>query len=123
MTPRHYAFVTIWRIRAPLVDVWRTMLDGEHWPDWWTGVEQVKTIRPGGEDHLGGVSDQVWKSALPYRLRMRIEVVAVEKLRRIEVASDGELRGRGIMLFSAAEGITEVRYEWTVSTTRHQPRC
>ena len=79
--------------------------------------QSVTTIRPGGPTSVGLTTDQIWKSALPYRLRMRIEIVSVSELRRIEVTSDGALRGRGIMTFSAADGVTEIRYDWDVVTT------
>ena len=117
MTPHHYSFLTTWRLRTPLAPVWRTILDGTHWPEWWKGVEQVTTVRPGGANSVGLTTDQVWKSALPYRLRMRIEIVKVEELQLIEVTSDGALRGTGIMRFSEDGGVTEVRFTWDVSTT------
>jgi len=117
MTPRKYSFLTTWKLRAPLTDVWNLLIDGEHWPEWWKGVEQVTTIRPGGPNRVGLTTDQVWKSALPYKLHMRIEIVKVDELTLIEVSSQGALQGVGIMRFSTSGDITQVQYTWDVETT------
>ena len=117
MTDRHYSFVTHWRVRAPLTDVWRVIQDGSKWPDWWHGVEQVVTVKPGGPNNVGLVTNQIWKGALPYKLHMHITVVQVDVNRRIEITSAGELAGTGIMSFSAAGDVTEVVVNWDVATT------
>ena len=113
----HFDFVTVWRLRAPLQEVWACIYDYEHWSTWWKGVEQVEVVKRGRPDTVGTVLNHVWKSVLPYKLRFRITITNVEPLRRIEVAADGELRGVGRMSFSTEGGEVTVRFDWNVDTT------
>jgi hypothetical protein len=113
----HFDFVTVWRLRAPLEQVWANIYDHERWPSWWKGVERVDVVRRGGPDTVGTVLNHVWKSALPYRLRFRITITKVDPLHVIEVAAEGELRGVGRMSFSTDADDVVVRFEWNVDTT------
>jgi uncharacterized membrane protein len=112
-----FKFVTLWQFQSPLQPVWDMIYDAEKWPTWWKGVEQVVVVKRGGPDKVGTVSKQVWKSALPYKLRFDIEITKVEPLKRIEVSSDGELKGIGIMTFSTEQDDVIVRFDWMVDTT------
>jgi len=113
----HFAFVTVWRLKTPLAPVWASVNDYEHWPAWWKGVEQVDIVRRGAADGVGTFAKEVWKSALPYRLRFDITVTKVIPMQVIEVSSDGALRGTGIMRFSTEGDETVVRFDWDVDTT------
>ena len=113
----HFEFVTFWQFKAPLKPVWDCVYDGEQWPKWWKGVERVDVIRQGGPDSVGQRTKQVWKSALPYRLRFEIEITKVEPMKVIQVASKGELSGIGIMSFSTEGDDVLVQFEWRVDTS------
>lgn len=113
----HFEFISHWRIRSPLEPVWARINDYETWPAWWRGVEEVNVVRRGAADHVGALNNQVWKSALPYRLRFQIEITKVEPMHVIEVAADGELRGTGVMSFATEGDITVVTFVWKVETT------
>lgn len=113
----HFEFVTFWRVKAPLEAVWQVVYDYERWPTWWRGVEQVHIVERGGPDGIGTVMDQVWKSALPYRLRFRTRISRVDEPRMFEVRSEGQLNGVGIMRFSTEGDVTVVRFDWQVDTT------
>lgn len=113
-----FRFVTIWRFRAHLDEIWTPIHDYERWPSWWKGVERVDVVRPGGPDGVGTRTEQTWKSALPYRLRFNIEITRVVPFQVIDVAADGELRGTGRMSFSTDRDEVAVRFEWNVETTR-----
>jgi hypothetical protein len=113
-----YNFVTLWRFRAPLAAVWDSVYRSEEWPAWWRGVERVEVLEEGDANHVGGVRRYTWKSRLPYRLSFDMRVVRVEPLSLIEGEAFGELTGRGLWTFSSAGGATDVRYDWSVETTR-----
>ena len=113
----HFQFITCWRFRSPLEPVWACIDDYERWPSWWKGVEEVTILRRGGAGGIGTQTRQVWKSALPYRLRFDIEITRVVPLELIEVAADGELRGTGTMGFSTNRDEVTVRFDWRVETT------
>ena len=74
-------------------------------------------VTPGGPDKVGMLTNQVWKSKLPYHLRFQIEITKVDPMRSIEVAADGQLRGTGLMSFDHDADTVTVRFDWKVETT------
>jgi hypothetical protein len=113
-----YEFETNWRLRAPLADVWQAILDGDHWPEWWQGVERVELLRSGDERGIGSVRRTTWRSRLPYTLTFDAEVTRIEPMSLLEVHASGELEGTGTWQLAEADGVTHVRYLWSVRTTR-----
>ncbi|MBX3297890.1 MAG: SRPBCC family protein [Acidobacteria bacterium] len=111
-----YHFETIWELEAEINAVWDLIEDADAWPEWWRGVVESREIRKGDADGIGSLRVTRWRSVLPYTLEFETEVVAVDRLRRIEIVARGELNGRGIWLFDDKGGVTEVRYLWTVRT-------
>ena len=43
----HYSFVTVWKLKAPLAEVWHSIRDSKAWPAWWEGVLEVTEVVPG----------------------------------------------------------------------------
>jgi hypothetical protein len=113
-----YSFITEWKLKAPLADVWQTIRESSEWPRWWKGVVSVKEITPGNEHRIGNISDLVWKSFLPYHLCFRSTVVKVIPMEYMEGDVVGELEGKGRWYFYYNDGITTVRYHWDVKTTK-----
>ena len=113
-----YEFVTVWRFESPLEPVWGMVYRAADWPTWWRGVLRVETVREGGGDHVGSVSRYTWKSRLPYLLIFEMETTRVEPRAAIEGRARGELAGTGRWQFSHDAGVTTVRYDWRVETTR-----
>ncbi len=113
-----YRFLTTWVLDAPIERVWDALYESERWPEWWRGVERVQVIERGGDDRVGELSRYTWKSKLPYRLEFEMRTTRVEAPHLVEGRADGELAGTGRWrLFSGANGITAVTYEWDVQTT------
>ena len=113
-----YNFVTLWRFRAPLADVWDLIYRSERWPEWWRGVERVEKIEPGDSEGVGGVQRYTWKSKLPYRLAFSMRLTRVEPMSLIEGEAIGELTGKGRWQLTQDGDATGVRYDWNVSTTK-----
>lgn len=114
-----YRFITFWKIEAPLQAVFDVVLDSLRWPDWWKGAEHVEELEEGDANGIGSVRRYTWKSLLPYRLRFDARATRVEPPRALEAIVDGDLQGSGRWAFSHESGVTTVRYEWDVRTTRH----
>jgi hypothetical protein len=114
----HYAFVTVWRLRAPLAPIWEEIVHTERWPQWWKGVERVDILSAGDDNGVGSRGRYVWKSKLPYTLAFEMETVRVEPMSLIEGHATGELEGTGTWRLSESDGVTTVRYDWNVRTTR-----
>jgi uncharacterized protein YndB with AHSA1/START domain len=113
-----YAFVTTWRIQAPIERVWTALNRPEEWPRWWPGLEHVALVQAGDERGIGAAREYVFKSVLPYRLRFIVRSTRIEQPRLIEGDASGELVGMGRWTLAEEVGATRVRYEWNVSTTR-----
>lgn len=113
-----YNFVTTWQFDAPQHRIWDLILNCEHWPTWWRGVEKVEKLRDGNANSVGAIHRYTWKSKLPYRLVFDMETTRVEPVSIIEGRAIGELKGNGCWQLSHAGGITTVRYDWKVETTK-----
>jgi len=113
-----YAFVTTWRIEAPIERVWDAIYQADRWPSWWKGVESVVEVTPGDKDGVGSVRRYVWKSKLPYRLVFHMQATKAEKPVAIEGKATGELEGTGRWELSQEGAITTARYFWNVRTTQ-----
>lgn len=113
-----YDLVTLWQLDAPLDAVWEAITHPEDWPDWWTGAERVVSLDAGDERGVGARQHYTWKSVLPYRLSFVSRVTRVEHQRLLEGLVEGELEGVGRWHFRHENGLTLVRYEWQVRTTR-----
>ena len=114
----NYEFVTIWKFKAPQQNVWDLIFHSEQWPNWWRGVEKVEKLKAGDANHVGAVHRYTWKSKLPYRLVFEMETTRVVPISLIEGRAIGELRGLGRWQLSQDGGITTVRYDLKVETTK-----
>ena len=113
-----YRLTTRRKFDAPLGAVWDAILRVEAWPNWWDGIERVVTLEPGDPSGLGCRRCCTCKSVLPYRLTFVTHVTRVEPLRLVEFLVDGELEGTGRCRLARSGGLTLVRYDWHVRTTR-----
>jgi uncharacterized protein YndB with AHSA1/START domain len=113
-----FRFISVWKIEAPLQGVWEALYRMEEWPSWWHGVQQVEVLDWGAPDRVGFSSRQVWKSKLWYTLRFQGRIDRILPLKRIEITSQGELKGSGLMRFANDGRITTFQYDWNVVTTK-----
>ena len=51
-----YRFVTVWRLRAPIDDVFGIIDDIDAWPEWWPNVLEVGRLQHPTADGLGGTA-------------------------------------------------------------------
>ncbi len=113
-----YRFVTVWKLRAPIGDVWQAIVASEKWPSWWKGVVRVEELTKGDEAGVGSKRRYVWRSKLPYTLAFDMETTFVEPMSRLEGRASGELEGTGAWELSESDGFTTARYTWRVKTTQ-----
>lgn len=114
----HYAFTTYWEIRAPLPQVWDAIYHSLEWPRWWKGVLDVTEIEKGDVHGIGGVRSYTWKSVLPYQLTFNLRLTEIDTHRYLKGKAFGELEGEGEWFFEEKNGITCIRYNWTVHTNK-----
>jgi uncharacterized protein YndB with AHSA1/START domain len=111
-----YSFLTEWKLRAPVQDVWRTILQAEEWPQWWKGVKQAKVLRAGNASATGSITYYEMGTFF-YSLQFMMKVVDVEPYRYIKGIAEGDLIGTGMWELEEEDGIVTVRYYWNVETT------
>lgn len=85
MRPTHYRFTDEQVVQAPRAVVQETLLDLEHYPDWWP---QVRAVLKVDDDNAVVVA----RSALPYALDLHLRAVTREP-HLLEVAITGALEG------------------------------
>ena len=112
---KSYSFLTVWKLRASLEDVWNVILLSEEWPQWWKGVKEVKVIRK--NDHGRGSITFYEMGTVFYSLKFMLKVVDTEPHRYIKGIAEGDLIGTGVWEFEEENGIVTVRYRWNVETT------
>jgi hypothetical protein len=113
-----YRFITHWHLDAPLDEVYDAVFRSLEWPQWWRGAESVEELDAGDADGIGSVRRYTWKSRLPYRLAFDARATTIEPMALLEATVSGDLEGHGRWLFSREDGISVVRYEWYVDTTK-----
>ncbi len=113
---KHYAFVTLWTVGAPIEAVWPVIHASEDWPQWWKALREVRTVRRGDPSGVGAITEAVWRTALPYQITFQFETTEVSPLQRLAGRAFGELEGHGVWTLTEEAGVTTVRYDWQVAT-------
>lgn len=113
-----YHLLTIWRIQAPLEDVYAAIQNSLHWPTWWPGVEKVEQLQAGEVSGIDSVWRYCWQGSLPYQVVFDVRATRIEPLLAIEGRASGDLEGSGCWHFSREGAVSVVRYEWQVRSTR-----
>lgn len=113
-----FRLLTIWRIEAPLEEVYAAIRDSLRWPDWWPGVEKVEQAAAGDADGINSVWRYSWQGKLPYRVEFEVCATRIEKLVAIEGTTRGDLEGVGRWRFSRQGAVSIVHCEWHVRSTR-----
>jgi hypothetical protein len=115
---KDYKFITIWRVEAPLEDVWNEIYHSLDWPKWWKGVENVVEVQKGDERGVGSIHRYTWKSKLPYKLSFDMKTIRIQPPVLLARIANGELQGRGLWRLSIEGSETVIRYDWNVETTK-----
>lgn len=109
-----YRLLSIWRIEAPLEDVYAAIHNSLCWPDWWLGAQKVEQTAAGDADGINSVRRYSWQGQLPYLVVFEARTTRIKKLVSIEGVAQGDLEGIGRWNFSREGAISIVRYEWYV---------
>lgn len=121
--PHHFVLTSRWRLDAPPAAVWRLLTDIQTWPDWWPYVRRARLIERTPASPIGDVAELVWRSALPYGIRLRITTTAAERPNRLEGRAEGDLQGYGLWLLDPVDGnAVDVTYRWEVVLERRWMR-
>lgn len=117
-TASEYHLLTIWRIAAPLAQVYDVIGDSMHWPEWWPGAEKVEQTVAGESNGINSIRRYSWQGDLPYPVTFEVRATRIEALVAIEGFARGDLEGTGRWHFADDGEACIVRYEWHVRCTR-----
>jgi mannose-6-phosphate isomerase-like protein (cupin superfamily)/uncharacterized protein YndB with AHSA1/START domain len=113
---RPYVFVDEWEVAALPEAVFDAIADARSYPEWWRPV--YLEVDSDGPPEVGKESRQHFKGRLPYHLRTRSVITAIDPPRTITADVDGDLRGRGTWTLTPTERGTHVRFDWQVHADR-----
>jgi uncharacterized protein YndB with AHSA1/START domain len=113
---------TVFTLGAPRGAVYEAVREVLDWPRWWRGCEQVTTLASGGSNGVGARHRIVWRSRLPYRVAIDVEVTEVHPGALIRARSQGDLDGQGTWRFTDVPAGTRVQYLWEVETRKRWMR-
>jgi hypothetical protein len=113
-----YRFVTEWRLRAPIDQVFATIDDVHAWPGWWPMVRAVERVREGDANRIGAVNRLTFVGKVPYRLAFDMRVTRRDVPTALSGSATGELEGVGEWTLHEDGEWTVVRYVWAIRTTR-----
>jgi uncharacterized protein YndB with AHSA1/START domain/mannose-6-phosphate isomerase-like protein (cupin superfamily) len=114
--PRPYVFVDEWDVAAAPEAVFDAIADARTYPEWWRPV--YLDVDADGPPQLGKASRQHFKGRLPYHLRTRSVIAALDPPHTISAEVDGDLRGRGTWTLTPTARGTHVRFDWQVHADR-----
>ena len=113
-----YHLLTVWRIEAPLEEVFAAVENSLRWPDWWPSVCKVDQTLAGDANGIGSVRRYVWQGRLPYRVVFDVCATRIDALAALAGVVTGDLAGIGHWRFSSQGKVSVVHYEWHVHSKR-----
>ncbi len=115
-----YHFITRWTMDASCEEVYRTLEEVEGLARWWPSVYlDLRVLEKGKPGGLGKLAELYTKGWLPYTLRWKFRVTAVDFPNGFSLEAEGDFVGRGIWSFRpAGEGRCEVTYDWKITATK-----
>lgn len=115
--PTHFRWITEWTLDAPIAGVWYVLSEPERYPEWWPGIEQVKTVSGNGD--VGTITDHVVKAGPGLRLRFRMTTVERRQPEKARLSVSGDSEGfTEWRLQGIGEGRTAVTHAWDVELQR-----
>lgn len=115
-----YHFLSTYRFWGDLERVWATIAAVESWPQWWSWLRRVDVLRaPTRDDGLGAVCRHTMRTPSGYGFVFETECVTVERLRRVDVVSSGDIVGRGRLAVEPRDTDEfDLRFAWLVETPK-----
>ena len=105
---------------APPGDIWATVEDMDRYESWWGWLREFRI--QGGGLVTGAVLHGVIVPPLPYRMRLRVELLECIPARRVDARVHGDLEGSARLLLEPYGGGTRASVEWTIEMMQRRMR-
>ena len=119
MSDNQYHFITNWRVRSTVEEVYDIISKTRELPRWWPSVYlKVDEIMPGDENGVGKQVSLLTRGWLPYTLLWEFEVVESRKPYGSTIAAKGDFIGRGIWQFEQDGDSVDISYDWQITAEK-----
>ncbi|MFN7926928.1 MAG: SRPBCC family protein [Blastocatellia bacterium] len=119
MPANEYAFLTEWRVTAPIELVYDILKDGNDYKRWWPDVYLESDYIPSGDPN--GIGDQVvllTKGWLPYKLRWTATAERRERPHTIAIRASGDFNGRGVWQLQQVGEECDIKFDWRLTADK-----
>lgn len=115
MAANEYHFITHWRMKSTVEEIYEVMGNGPDLMRWWPSVYlKVTELETGAPDGVGKVIDLYTKGRLPYTLRWQFRITEVNKPHGFSLEAWGDFVGRGIWSFKQDGDHVIITYDWKI---------
>jgi len=114
-----YSFLSAFTFLGEPERIWDALVDVGSWPAWWSWLKRIEVLRAAtAPDGVGAIYRNTVRAPAGYGLTYDTEVTVVDRLRRLDVDSRGDLLGRGRLLVRPGDGSTDLGFAWLVATPK-----
>ena len=118
MSPR-LVLVSRWRLETTPERLWELLSRPEDWSGWWPYLASVEPLAAGNAEGIGARRRFRWRSGLGYGFSVVMTTTRAERLREIEAAAEGDLRGIGLWVIEHdGPGAVRLTYRWDVDLAK-----
>jgi hypothetical protein len=115
MAGNEYHFVTHWRVKSNIEEVFEITADAPDLVRWWPSVYlDVQELEPGNKQGVGKVVDLYTKGWLPYTLRWQFRVTESRYPYGFTLEAWGDFVGRGIWMLEQDGDWANITYDWKI---------
>ena len=115
-----YHFLSEYSLTSDREATWTKLTAVTEWPAWWRWLKRVDVVKEAtSDDGVGAIYRNHVRAPTGYGFVYSTEIAEVDRLRRIDIISSGDIVGRGRFIVSDAEaGGTNVSFAWLVETPK-----
>ncbi len=115
MASNDYHFITHWRVRGTVDEVYGMLINAPDLVRWWPSVYlDVQELAPGDAEAVGRVVSLYTKGWLPYTLRWQFRIVAAQRPQGFTLEAWGDFIGRGIWYLGQDGDWVDITYDWRI---------
>ena len=116
-----YHFITKWQVEATCQEVYTLLKEAKELPRWWRSVYlDIAILDKGDENGRGRVIELYTKGFLPYTLRWKSRVTAVnpDTFSGFSLEAFGDFMGRGTWIFTQNGKDCDIVYDWQIAAEK-----
>jgi hypothetical protein len=115
MIGNDYHFITHWRMKGRVEDVYRTLGNVTDLVRWWPSVYlDVRELAPGDQNGIGELVGLHTRGWLPYTLRWTYRVTGVNFPAGFSFDASGDFVGRGVWTFEQDGDWVDITFDWKI---------